>query len=398
MKNFTKSEVYKNSLVWFGAAVSIAEILTGTCLAPLGLWKGLCAVLLGHLIGFCLMYPAGLMGSRTGLSAMETVKLSFGQKGALFFSGLNVLQLVGWTAIMIINGAAAADSIFSLGNSWVWSVIIGALIVLWIILGVKDLGKLSTVAMTALFILSIVMSAVVFGGGAQNAEDIDEVMSFGTAVELSVAMPLSWLPLVADYTRGVKAKRAVPFAGAAVYFVISSWMYILGLGAALFTGESDIAAIMLRAGLGAAGMLTVVLSTVTTTFLDAYSAGVSSVTLSSKLSEKHMAIAVAVVGTVLAVFAPMTRFEDFLYLIGSVFAPMAAIMFTDMFILKKDRSDQAFSIPNLVIWCAGFAVYRVFMGIDIPVGNTLPAMLVTSLICIITNKITGGKTNARKVS
>lgn len=397
MKEKTKSGILDSALIWFGAAVSIAEILTGTLLAPLGFARGTAAVVLGHLIGFCLMYLAGLMGAKTGLSSMETVKLSFGQKGALLFSGLNVLQLVGWTAIMIINGAVAADSIFRLGGQWVWCLIIGGLIILWILAGVESMGRLATAAMAALFLLTVALSFVVFRNGGGSASGLGEAMSFGAAVELSVAMPLSWLPLVADYTRHAKSKTGASLTGAGVYFLVSCWMYIIGMGAALFTGESDVAAIMLKAGLGIAGLITVVLSTVTTTFLDVFSAGVSSVTLWSKLKEKPVAVAVGAVGTLLAIFAPMTRFESFLYLIGSVFAPMAAVMFTDMFILKKDSSDKAVSVPNLVIWAVGFAVYRLFMGIDIPLGSTLPAMAVTALLRIIVNKITdknGGKKNA----
>ena len=101
MSENRKTSVFENGLIWFGAGVSIAEILTGTYLAPLGLINGIAAVLLGHLIGCAMMFAAGLIGARTRKSAMETVKMSFGQKGGLLFSALNVLQLVGWTGIMI---------------------------------------------------------------------------------------------------------------------------------------------------------------------------------------------------------------------------------------------------------------------------------------------------------
>ena len=45
------TSVFSNSLIWFGAGVSIAEILTGTYFAPLGFGKAMAAILLGHLIG-----------------------------------------------------------------------------------------------------------------------------------------------------------------------------------------------------------------------------------------------------------------------------------------------------------------------------------------------------------
>ncbi|MEG1774699.1 MAG: putative hydroxymethylpyrimidine transporter CytX, partial [Oscillospiraceae bacterium] len=322
-------------------------------------------------------------------SAMETVKLSFGEKGSLLFSSLNLLQLVGWTAVMIVSGAAAAGSVVSFGGSAAWALMIGGLIILWILVGLKNLGKINGIAVGGLFVLTVMMSVVVFGGTV--APVTSSALSFGAAVELSVAMPLSWLPLISDYTRAAKHKKSAAFASVATYFVASCWMYLIGMGAALFTGETDIARIMMTAGLGLAGLLVIVFSTVTTTFLDAYSAGVSCVSISAKINERWAAVLVCVIGTALAIFAPMTRFESFLYLIGSVFAPMIAILITDFFILKKDRSAQAVYGPNLAIWAVGFAIYRVFMRIDTPIGSTLPVMLLVSLLCLLFNKLVGGK-------
>ena len=101
-------------------------------------------------------------------------------------------------------------------------------------------------------------------------------LSFGAAVELAVAMPLSWLPLISDYTKDAEKPAAATAVSAAVYGLVSCWMYVIGMGAAIFAGESDIAQIILKAGIGVAGLLVIVLSTVTTTFMDAYSAGISS--------------------------------------------------------------------------------------------------------------------------
>ncbi|MBR0179242.1 MAG: cytosine permease, partial [Firmicutes bacterium] len=99
-----RTSLFENGLIWFGAGVSIAEILTGTYFAPLGFGKGILAILIGHIIGCGLLFLAGLIGGRVRKSAMETVKMSFGQKGSLLFACLNILQLVGWTAIMIYDG------------------------------------------------------------------------------------------------------------------------------------------------------------------------------------------------------------------------------------------------------------------------------------------------------
>lgn len=392
MEEKVKTSVFSNGLIWFGAAVSIAEILTGTFIAPLGFVKGLAAIIIGHIIGCVLLYLAGLIGANTEKSAMESVKISFGQKSSVLFSVLNVIQLIGWTAIMTQSGAAAAGLALNLGANWVWCLIIGALIVLWILAGPKNLVKLNAVAMLGLFLLTAILSVVIFKGKVTVPSGGG--LSFGAAVELSAAMPLSWLPLISDYTRTAKKKKAASFASAGVYFIASCWMYVIGLGAALFTGESDIAKIMVTAGLGVVGLLIVVFSTVTTTYLDAFSAGVSTVSISGKINEKRAGVAVCVIGTALAIFAPVSGFESFLYFIGSAFAPMAAILITDYFILKKDFSESPVSVLNLVIWALGFVVYRLSMQIDLPVGYTLPVMVIVSILCVIADRIVGGQKNA----
>lgn len=386
-----RTSIFENGLIWFGAGVSLAEILTGTAFAPLGFQKGILAIIIGHIIGCTMLFLAGVIGGKTRRSAMETVKMSFGQNGGVFFSFLNVLQLVGWTAIMIYDGALAADGVLNTGR-WVWCLVIGALIIVWILVGITNLGKVNTIAMAALFILTLVLCKVIFFSGAAGNVDTSEAMSFGAAVELAVAMPLSWLPLISDYTREAEEPVKATAVSAIVYGIISCWMYVIGMGAAIYTGEYDIAQIMVKAGLGIAGLLIIVFSTVTTTFLDAYSAGISAESVFSKLNGKYAAVAVTVIGTVGAIVYPMDNITDFLYLIGSVFAPMIAIQIADFFILKRaDSLSDAIDVPNIVIWGVGFVLYRYLMGVDIPVGNTLPDMAVTIVICVIIRKCMGSK-------
>ncbi len=390
MENKGRTSLFENGLIWFGAGLSIAEILTGTSFASLGFGKGILAIIIGHIIGCLMLFCAGIIGGKERKSAMDTVTMSFGADGSKFFAFLNVLQLVGWTSIMIYDGALAANGIFNTGN-WVWCLVIGALIILWVVIGITNLGKINTVAMAALFILTIIMCKVIFFSDISGVKVSGDSMSFGAAVELAVAMPLSWLPLISDYTREAKEPVKATLVSTIVYGIVSCWMYIIGMGAAIFTGESDVAQIMVKAGLGIIGLLIVVFSTVTTTFLDAYSAGISSETILSKLNGKYVTIAVTVIGTVAAILFPMDDITDFMYLIGSVFAPMVAIQIADYFILKADKSSKKVDMINAVIWVIGFVLYRYLMTVDIPVGNTLPDMAVTIVIAVIIGKIIGKK-------
>lgn len=390
-----KTSTFQNGLIWFGAGVSLAEILTGTAFAPLGMAKGFAAIVAGHIIGCVMLFLAGLIGGRTGRSAMETVKMSFGQKGGLLFAFLNVLQLVGWTAIMIYDGALAIGGIFDVG-SWIWCLVIGGLIVVWIVVGITNLGWINKVSMAALFILTLILCKVIFFDGSPAGGDLGEAMTFGAAVELAVAMPLSWLPLISDYTREAEKPFQATLASTVVYGLVSCWMYVIGMGAAIYTGEYDIAVIMVKAGLGIAALVILVLSTVTTTFLDAWSAGISAESLSKKVNGKWTAVAVTVVGIAGAILFPMDDITGFLYLIGSVFAPMIAIQIADNFLLKRDRFSAEADMRNLVIWLVGFIAYRALMGVDTVVGYTLPDMVFTIILCVLAEKL-GGKA-ARKTA
>lgn len=375
------TSLFANGLIWFGAGVSLAEILSGTSFATLGLVRGALAILAGHLIGGLLMFLAGVIGAKTRKSSMETVKLSFGKYGSLLFCVLNITQLVGWTAIMIYDGALAANGIFDIG-SWIWCLIIGILIALWIFVGIKSLEKLNTAAMALLFLLTLILCKVIFfdGNGSWGASD---GISFGAAVELAIAMPLSWLPLISDYTSKAKEPVKASAVSAVTYSIISCWMYFIGMGAAALAGSSDIAQIMLSAGLGIAGLVIIIFSTVTTTYLDAFSAGVSAVSLSKKISDRWFAIAVTGIGTILAIIFPMDDITGFLYFIGSVFAPMIAVLIADFFILKRNSFNSGIDIANLIVWFAGFVCYRLFMRIDLITGSTIPAMAITFVLCLI---------------
>lgn len=381
-----KTSIFSNVMIWIGAGISIAEIITGTYIAPLGFKKGLLAILIGHLIGGIVMFWSGLISAKTQKSAMESVKRSYGENGGKFFSILNVIQLIGWATIMIYDGAISANKIFPIGN-WFWAVMIGILIMLWIKIGIKNLAKINFVAMAGLFIVSLILSRVLFMKTTGVVSVPSDMITFGFAVELSAAMPLSWLPVIGDYTKDAEKGVAGTIASVIAYNSISIWMFLIGMGSAIFTGETDIANIFIKAGLGVVGLMVVVFSTAITTFLDAYSSGVSSKSIFDNLNEKYIGYGVAVVGTVLAILFPMDNISGFLFFIGSVFAPMISIVFVDFYILKNDYSESGVSKINFIIWLIGFVIYRYLLKHETILGNTFPDILITMAIAYVIKKI-----------
>lgn len=398
-------------LVWFGAAVSIAEIEAGSALAPAaaGGRSGtvLGAVLLGHLFGGALLFLAMLLGARTRRGGMDCAKVPFGRAGGGFFAALNLLQLVGWTAVMVAQGAGAAGELF--GGRVPFGAVcagIGALVAAWIYVGLRGVGRINSVAMALLFALAVALTFVVLGDiGAKGRSGLPgnpiepmEGPVFWFAFEMSVAMPLSWLPLAADYTKDVRRPVAACAAAAGVYSLVSCWMYGVGLLSAALSGGRTVAGAMAAAGLGAAALLVVVFSTVTTTFLDAYSAGESARSLWARIPAKPFGVAVCALGTLLAARGAMDRYLDFLYLIASVFAPMAAVLLVDGFLARRGEPSRGAAAWNFAAWAAGFAVYHACLGGESPlalawpgafgflgawaspVGATIPAMAVSGIL------------------
>ncbi len=281
---------------------------------------------------------------------------------------------------MIAVGAQAGHSIFAFAcGTWRWSAFIGVLILVWILAGIGVLQKINIAAMVLLFGLSLLLSKLVFQPVQVSASEGS--LSFGEALEYSIAMPVSWLPLIGDYTSNAGKPRLACLASATVYFFVSCWMYVIGMAAAIYAGQSDIAVIMTQAGLPLAALLIVILSTVTTTFLDVYSAGVSLKSIRQSLPGKTSASVVCVIGILLAIFSPTDSFESFLLWIGSVFVPMATVHIMDLLVLKRSAGNAGLSTHNLLLWGAGFVLYRVFLALNLPIGSTIPDVLLTALLC-----------------
>lgn len=377
--------------LWFGASVSIAEILTGGLIAPLGFKVGLATILIGHIIGTTILALGGIIGYRERTTAMESTKIAFGKCGSYLFSILNILQLIGWTAVMIKSSATSINlitkSLWNFDNFLVCALFIGLLTGLWIAFGKFGMEKINNIAVMLLFILTLILGFVIFKDGSLLNKTVEGTMSIGTAIELNIVMPLSWLPLIADYTRLAKSEKVAGIGSFVGYFLGSVWMFTIGLASAIVSQNSDPSAIMLAVNLGIAALLIVVLSTVTTTFMDVYSAGISFRNITKKVDEKTIGIIMSIIGTVLAVLVQIENYESFLYVIGSVFAPLFAVLITEYFIIKTDikkTTNMNLNVGAFFVWIIGVILYYVFIKFDLIIGATLPVMIITGGIYKLT--------------
>lgn len=371
-----KNAISAQTLIWFGAAVSVAEIEAGIMMGAN--WA---ALLAGHLFGGILLFAAGLIGAQTRKNAMTTTGEAFGLSGARFFAALNVLQLVGWTAVMIAQGAAAMSALTGITTSG-WSVLLALLIALWISIGLGGASRLATLSMGLLALLCVFLTFRFLNLAPAEAGLKTETIGFWLYFEISAAMPLSWLPLISDYTKDAERPLAGTAVSALVYTIVSTWMFALGMMLAN-SGILSLSDGILQAGRGMVipGLIVVILSTVTTTFLDAYSAGESALLIWGRLRPRLVGVVVCALGAVLAIIGIVDRYIDFLYLIASVFAPMAAVLLVSHYVVRRFHPAW-----NLVAWLAGFLAYGYLIYLSpsaSPIGPTLTAMLLSGLLTLL---------------
>ena len=377
-----RTGLFTNAVIWFGVAISVSEIQAGIQIASASsigsVWVPL---ILGHIIGGILLFSVGLIGARLRVNAMESIKSTFGNYGSKFFAILNVLQLIAWVAVLNAQGAMALMGLNLEIAFPIICMILAVLVALWVYIGLKRSSKVTTIIMMVLTILLIVLSVKLFTVKsyqplpAANAS----ALTFWNIFEISIAMPVSWLPVISDYTKDVKKPVKATAVSAIAYTIASLWMYFIGIEI-VGIGTLDISQAILIAGLGIHGVLILVLSTVTTNFLATNSAGESSKAIFNRLDPKIAGVIVSFLSALLAISGIMDHYISFLYLITSVFAPMAAVLIVS-FYCGNEHNERKDFCWNIFAWFVGFIIYQVSVGLDsVFLGPTLLAVIASSLL------------------
>ena len=386
-----RTGLFANGIIWFGVAISVSEIEAGieigAAAARDSLWLPL---VLGHIFGGILLFFVGLIGARVRLNAMETTKSSFGKYGSKFFAALNTFQLLAWVAVLNAQGASALAGLNLPISFPLTCVILAALIAAWVYVGIRRSANVTTIVMAALAVLLAILSVKLFGlgSGSSAAANVASAagntatataLKFWNIFEISIAMPISWLPVISDYTKDAEKPVKATAISAIAYTFASLWMYIIGIEISGIGAGNNIAQAILLAGLGLPGIIIVVLSTVTTNFLAANSAGESSKAIYSKINPKIAGVIVSFLSAALAISGIMEHYISFLYLIASVFAPMAAVLLVSFYFSKERTESLGAWLWNIFAWLAGFIAYQVAEHFDsVFLGPTLLAVIVSA--------------------
>jgi len=373
--------------IWLGAGISIAEFWAGALLTPaLPLLNAILVIIAGHIIGNIVMALIAIEGASTGMPTMVVARGALGVKGSMLPSFLNYLQLIGWTAIMLIVGARAMENVTGCCYH-IWIIFLGAIVTAWAFVNPRIWKKLEKISALLLLILSIWLLFVTLQKfSMEELFHYNATGDIGTmlALDLVIAMPLSWAPLIADYSRFGKSNRHAAWGTFLGYFLSSSLFYIIGSMTNAAIGESDPIGIIVSYGVGIPAMMIIVFSTATTTFMDVYSAAISFKNINPGANAKMHILLVGIAGIIIAMLLPMEKYESFLLLIGGAFVSLTAIMIADYFVVKRGYKAEellkeggeywyssGYNLAGMAIWFIGFLFY-ILVAMEGIMGYTIP--------------------------
>lgn len=416
------------TLLWLNLGVSLLVLAAGTQVVQgLTLRAGLAAILVGGLIGNAMLALAGLIGAQARVPGMVLMRAPLGERGSYLATALNVIQNLGWAMFELIVIAAAAgalaDRAFGFEARWLWTLLFGVVTTAFALVGPISIVR----TWIRRFALWAVLASIVWltwwavdGAGSSSVLSSRGEGDFGfwQAVDLTIAMPISWLPLIADYTRFSRDKRSGFLGGGIGYLIPHVWLYGLGALLALTQGlggsQDDAARILvLLAGGGLASVLALIALTVDETdepFANVYSAALSLQNVFPRVPQRLLVLAIGAIATSGALTLGFGQYPLFLFLLGSFFVPLFGVLTADWAVRRGYGPDAFFSAPAfrpalIGAWLAGFGVYQWLQPTgpewwteliarlhpqDLGIGASLPSFAcsfaIAGLVCVLARK------------
>jgi len=401
-----------HAALWLSLGVGLLVMQVGAYLVPaLGTQAALAAIVGGSVIGAGLLAWTAKVGCDSGLSSAGLMHAAYGSSFARLPVVLNIVQLIGWTTFELVvmrDGvlaiarqagllAPAADAaVAAAENTLPMSLVLvtlafGALLVALLtgtMVGLvrKFIGRfgLPLVILSLLWLSwQFLGKAQAMGWGAIWNRPGDGGMSTLSALDLVIAMPISWLPLVADFSRhgrdGASALRGTWLG----YAIANSWCYALGVLVALTTPSTDLVAALLLAQGGLVALGLILIDEVDNAYGDLYSGSVAGHSLAPGWTTRQWGVLLAVLCTALALVLPMHGLEPFLLTLSSVFVPLYGVILGRL----AGRAD----VPSLVgakrvdrsavaIWVLGVAAFHLLPLVSTQLGSALPTLALTFVL------------------
>lgn len=420
---------------WIGANANNGTWYIGGVIAAVGLIKASTLLVIVGSLSYVLLGLASYMGYKTGLPAMVLTRPSFGVKGSIIPSIVNVVQFIGWAAINTFIAATSISIILKDILGWnnssfhnQFSIIIGIVVMsilhlISISLGEKSVKWIERIGIILVIVLVtwesvVVLKTVPFNDIVKYQPAAKFQLPSGKIVDILAAFNLAWVTAAADFSRFTKDKQAATTASFFGANIGLFWFAFIGLIATIATAitinkfdpnNADPSTIAAKLGLGILAMLVIVITSTTANAVNLMAAGSALTNIFHRLKLTPALWIVTLVATVMT-FIPvyvasfLTTFETFLDGIGMFLGPEIAIFLIDFFFIKKQKYQvDQFSKPNgtywyskgvnlvaIVTWAIGVASYLGLNQLSFivnTVGATFPAMIITALCYFVAAKM-----------
>jgi putative hydroxymethylpyrimidine transporter CytX len=387
-------------ILWSSLGVGLLVLSAGSFLSKASFLDAIFAIIVGSVVGSILLALAGKIGSDHGIPSLITMRPAFGIRGSYLPAILNILQLVGWTTFEIMIMARAADMLTgSMMPYYFWAAIFGVLVALLGIAGPLNvvrqwIGKFAlwiAYGTSAIIIINLINSADITTLISSHGEGL----SFFSALDLVIAMPVSWMPLVADYNRFSKKSKSALW-GTFIGFTLTNILFYFG---GVLLGTSDVLAIVaaIQAMFFGFLMLLLIVDEADNAFADVYSAAVSTQNIFPKISQKYLIAGFTGLSAILAMMTSIQQYEVFLLLIGAIFVPLFGVVLTDYYIVKRKKYTEqmlyvrqnrtGIGVPAIIAWTLGALLNYMLSPLSpiympqLPaIGATIPSLAAASLI------------------
>ncbi len=392
-------------ILWSSLGVGLLVLSAGSFLSAASFTDAILAIIVGSAGGSMLLALAGRIGSDHGIPSLVTLRPAFGIGGTYLPAMLNVLQLVGWTTFEIMIMARAAEMLAgSTVPYYAWAAIFGSLVAILAIAGPLNVAKqwLSKFAVWIAYGTSavIIFNLINSPSTATLISSPGTGMSFFSALDLVIAMPVSWMPLVADYNRFARKGKTAMWA-TFIGFALTNVLFYFG---GVLLGTSDVIGIVVAIQMMFFGflMLLLIVDEADNAFADVYSAAVSTQNIFSHINQKQLIVGFSAASALLAMVVSILQYEIFLLLIGAIFVPLFGVVLTDYYVVRKRKyteellygNNRTLKLPAMVAWGSGTLIalsLSPLTQIYIPelpaIGGTIPSLAASSLIYLAIMRI-----------
>ena len=391
---------FSHASLWFSLGVGLLVIQIGAYLVPaMGTQDALLAIFLGSLLGSGLVAWVAKLGCDTGLSSAGLMHQVYGSGFAKLPIVLNVIQLVGWTSFELVIMREGTLAMGEKHFAWSGNYLVMATLfwgsILTLLMASSMLGLVRNFVSRfglPLVVLSLAWLTWQFLGVLQT-QDVsafwnrpgNKSMGFLSAIDLVIAMPVSWLPLVADYARHGKNSRTAMSATWLGYAIANIWCYSLGvLVVSVSSPDINLVSTLLLAQGGLLALGLILIDELDNAYGDVYSASLNSHSLFSRWSIKQWGLLIAAGCTLLAIVLPMHSLEPFLLILSSVFIPLYGVILGRAGKAPLSNASRRIYLLPALIWLIGIAVFHLSAQFTPQWGSALPSLAVSLSLAWLT--------------